>query len=47
MESSISEYINQLTEKEQIAHSIAIHLLESSYNIKKSNGYIDFIKNKK
>ncbi len=43
----MEEYINQLTEKEQIAHQIAIRLLESSYNLEKSNGYLDFMKNKK
>lgn len=41
------EYLNQLNEKQQIAHSIAIRLLESSYNLEKSNGYIDFLKQKK
>lgn len=47
MDPSISQYIHQLNEKEQIAHSIAICLLESSYNLEKSNGYLNFIKNKK
>lgn len=40
-------YLNQLSEKEKIAHAIAIRLLESSYNLEKSNGYIDFIKRNK
>ncbi len=43
----MEEYLNQLSEKEKIAHQIAIRLLESSYNLEKSNGYLDFIKNKK
>ncbi len=46
MNPSISEYIHQFNEKQQIAHSIAIHLLESSYNLEKSNGYLHFIKKK-
>lgn len=42
----MEEYLNQLNEKEKIAHSIAIRLLESSYNLEKSNGYLDYIKKK-
>jgi predicted adenine nucleotide alpha hydrolase (AANH) superfamily ATPase len=42
----MEEYLNQLNEKERIAHQIAIRLLESSYNLEKSNGYLDFIKKK-
>lgn len=41
----ISDYLNQLNEKEKIANSIAIRLLESSYNLEKSNGFINFKKN--
>ena len=37
-------YLKQLSEKEKIAHAIAIKLLESSYNLEKSNGYIEFLK---
>ncbi len=42
-----TNYLNQLNEKQKIAHSIAIRLLESSYNLEKSNGFIEYLKEKK
>ena len=47
MESSIEKYINQLTTKERKVLNIAKEHLGSSFNIKKSNGYKQWIKKKK
>jgi len=40
----ISQYINQLTEQEQIVLKIAIDHLESSFDILKSIGFIEWKK---
>ena len=41
----ISLYLSQLTSIQQKAYLIAIEHLGSSFNIVKSNGYIDWLKN--
>ena len=40
----ISQYINQLTEQEQLVLKIAIDHLESSFDILKSIGFIEWKK---
>lgn len=40
------EYLNQLSLKEYQAFKIAKQHLESSFSLKKSNGYIQYWKNK-
>ena len=42
----IEEYISQLTEVEKIAYEIAKEHLGSSFNIKRSNGFKDWLKKK-
>jgi hypothetical protein len=42
----IEEYISQLTEVEKIAYEIAKEHLGSSFNIKRSNGFNEWLKNK-
>jgi len=46
-EETIKEYINQLTPKEYKAYLIAKDHLQDSFQIEKSNGYLNWIKNKK
>ena len=41
----VEEYLNQLNKNELKAYEIAKKLLGSSFNIKKSIGYITFLKN--
>jgi len=41
----IQEYIDQLNDREKKAYDIAIKILESSFNIKKSIGYKTWLKN--
>jgi|TARA_Y100000816_G_scaffold157408_2_gene112389 hypothetical protein len=38
----IQMYIDQLSPSEKIAHSIAVKNLESSYDVEKSIGFIEF-----
>ena len=45
-DSLVEEYINSLTIIEKIAYNIAVQQLESSFNIEKSIGYIEFLKEK-
>jgi hypothetical protein len=42
----LQEYINTLTEKEQKAHHIAKSHLTCSFDLKKSIGFIEFVKAK-
>jgi hypothetical protein len=42
----IEEYISQLTEVEKIAYEIAKEHLGSSFNIKRSNGFKEWLKKK-
>ena len=42
---NIQKYIDQMTEREKKAHNIAKDLLQSSFNIKKSIGYQNWLKN--
>jgi hypothetical protein len=42
----IEEYISQLSEVEKIAYEIAKEHLGSSFNIKRSNGFKEWLKKK-
>ena len=42
----VEEYLKQMSPKERIAYEIAKKKLGSSFNIKKSIGYITYLKNK-
>lgn len=42
---NIQKYIDQMTEREKKAYHIAKDLLQSSFNIKKSIGYQNWLKN--
>lgn len=42
----VEEYLKQMSAKECIAYEIAKKKLGSSFNIKKSIGYITYLKNK-
>ena len=44
MEPKIAEYMSQLTPLELKAHNIAQQHLKSSFNIVKSNGYVEWLK---
>jgi hypothetical protein len=41
---SIQQYLVQLDDIQKKAHDIAKHHLGTSYNIAKSNGYMDWLK---
>tara|TARA_B100001063_G_C16734474_1_gene541192 strand:- start:165 stop:299 length:135 start_codon:yes stop_codon:yes gene_type:complete len=41
----MEEYIKQMNDKERKAYEIAKKILGSSFNLKKSIGYINFSKN--
>jgi hypothetical protein len=41
---SIQQYLAQLDDIQKKAHDIAKHHLGTSYNIAKSNGYMDWLK---
>ena len=41
---TIFHYLNTLNETQQIAYKIAVNHLGSSYNICRSNGYKDWVK---
>jgi hypothetical protein len=41
------QYLNEMTQHERIAYEIAFNHLGSSFNIYRSNGFIDWKKNKK
>ena len=41
----VEEYIKQMNESERKAYEIAKKLLGTSFNIKKSIGYLTFLKN--
>ena len=43
----IDEYISTMKPHEKIAYDIAVNQLESSFDIEKSIGFMEFIKNKK
>ena len=45
--SSIQQYLAQLDDIQKKAHDIAKHHLGTSYNIAKSNGYMDWLKQQK
>ena len=42
----ISEYINSLDEKDKKSYLIAKEFLGSSFDIEKSNGFLEFVKTK-
>ena len=42
---NIQKYIAQMTEREKKAYNIAKDLLQTSFNIKKSIGYQNWLKN--
>jgi hypothetical protein len=44
---SIQQYLAQLDDIQKKAHDIAKHHLGTSYNIAKSNGYMDWLKQQK
>jgi hypothetical protein len=44
MDPKIVEYMSQLTPLELKAHNIAQQHLKSSFNIVKSNGYLEWLK---
>ena len=46
LESQIKEFINSLSEKEKKAYLIAKEQLGMSFDLKKSNGFLKFCKNK-
>jgi hypothetical protein len=46
-QSSIIEYITQLSDLEKKAYKIAYNHLGSSFNVVKSNGYNDWLKTRK
>ena len=41
---TVKQYIKQLSEKEKIIYEIAKEHLKSSFNIEKSNGYLEWLK---
>lgn len=41
----VEEYLKQMSPKERIAYQIAKKQLGTSFNLKKSIGYITFLKN--
>lgn len=43
----VIEYLSQLSDIEKKAYKIAMSHLGSSFNLIKSNGYCDWLKNKK
>ena len=43
-ESLLEEYIKQMTEKEYKAYEIAKSHLGTSFDLKKSNGYLEWLK---
>jgi hypothetical protein len=45
--SEIIEYLSEMTQDEKIAYKIAFHHLGTSFNIYRSNGFINWKKNKK
>lgn len=47
IENAIEEYINQLSNIEKIAFKIAKENLETSFDIEKSIGFLNYIKEKK
>ena len=42
--STVKQYIKQLSEKDKIIYKIAKEHLKSSFNIEKSNGYLEWLK---
>ena len=44
---NIQQYLAQLDDIQKKAHDIAKHHLGTSYNIAKSNGYMDWLKQQK
>jgi hypothetical protein len=44
---SIQQYLAQLDDIQKKAHDIAKHHLGTSYNIAKSNGYMEWLKQQK
>ena len=46
MEKYINEYINTMKPHEKVAYDIAVSQLESSFDITKSIGFIEFLKTK-
>ncbi len=43
----IDEYISNMKPHEKIAYDIAVNQLESSFDIEKSIGFMEFVKSKK
>ena len=46
LEKYIAEYIASMKPHEKAAYDIAVHQLESSFDISKSIGFIEFLKSK-
>jgi hypothetical protein len=46
-EQKMEEYVSQLTEVEKLAYEIAREHLGSSFNIRRSNGFKEWLKKKK
>ncbi len=40
----VTEFYGQLTDKERIAHSIAVEKLGTSYDVTRTHGYIQWLK---
>lgn len=47
LQSNVEAYIKQLSEKEKIVFEIAKKHLETSFDISKSNGFKQYLKDKK
>ena len=47
MPEKVEEYISQLNERQRQAYSIAMTHLGSSFNVVRSNGYVEWIKKNK
>ena len=46
LEEWMSEYIDSLNEKDKISYLIAKNFLGSSFDLEKSNGFLEFMKSK-
>ena len=47
MPEKVEEYLTQLNERQRQAYFIAMAHLGSSFNVVRSNGYVEWIKKKK
>ena len=39
-------YIESLSEKEKVAYDIAVNFLETSFDLERSLGFVDYVKNR-